>query len=377
MLLNACAAMRPDPVLCGINFAVKAPLGQSTAVIGSETEATLERVMKRAAAQKDGPLHIELLALSAGGQFGAFGAGFLRGWSENQMTPRPDFDLVTGVSAGAIIAPVVFAGSDFDPTLEGYRGLSEDEVFRTRPLVTLLSASSTATVAPLESFVKTRLTDTVIDEVATRHEAGRGLLIMATDLDSTEVVIFDLGEMAASNRSTSEKRDCMTEAMLGSAAIPGLFPPRHIDGSLFADGGLRDQIFLHGVEKVRADLASETEREIQVNVTLIVNGSLRPPSTPTDEGLLNYALRSALILADEVLRDSIAEVVTFAEDQPGWQLRGILADTDLSGCDGVDAGGTFDPCVTERLFDDGRAKGAMSPIPWLSPDELTRIAGAL
>ncbi|MEM7632046.1 MAG: hypothetical protein AAF227_08530, partial [Pseudomonadota bacterium] len=164
---------------------------------------------------------------------------------------------------------------------------------------------------------------------------------------------------------------------LGSAAIPGLFPPRHIDGSLFADGGLRDQIFLRTVETVRRDFEQRTGRSVKVSATLIVNGALRAPETPVEDGLLPYALRGALVLSDEVLRDSIQDVVRFAESQPAWQLRGIIAETDLSACGAAGGSGTFDPCVTERLFDDGRAKGAMSPLPWLGPDDLIRIADVL
>lgn len=337
----------------------------------------MQDVIAKAVASRSGPIQIDVLALSAGGQFGAFGAGFLRGWSQNKMTPRPDFDLVTGVSAGAMIAPVIFAGPRFDAALDGYRGLSEQDVFQRRSLWALPSASSLATTGPLERFLDTRLSDTMIGEIGRRHEAGQSLLILATDLDSTEAIVFDLGEMAASNRDVTEKRDCMKEAMLGSSAIPGLFPPRHIDGSLFADGGLRDQIFLRALEEERSDAARSTGRNISVSVTLVVNGALRALDEPVEEGLLAYALRGTIVLADEVLRDSIEDVVRYATSQPNWRIRGIVADTDLEGCDNETASGTFDACVTERLFDDGRAKGTMSPLPWLGPQALLARARAL
>jgi predicted acylesterase/phospholipase RssA len=372
VFLNGCGASRPPSVLCGIEyFAASAPKRHDGA------KGTMQDLLTRAVASRSGPLEIEILALSAGGQFGAFGAGFLRGWSENRATPRPDFDLVTGVSAGAMIAPVVFAGPAFDSSLDGYRGLGERDVFLRRSLLALPSAPSFASTAPLERFIKDRLSDDMIGEIGRRHTAGQSLLILATDLDTTEAIIFDLGEMAASNREVEEKRDCMAEAMLGSSAIPGLFAPRHIDGSLFADGGLRDQIFLRALEDVRRDVAQATNRDISVSATLIVNGSLRPLEEPVNEGLLAYALRGTVVLADEVLRDSIEDVVQFAERQPNWRIRGIIADTDLEGCDIAFQNGTFDTCVTERLFDDGRAKGAMSPLPWLGPDALLAAAAAL
>ena len=54
--------------------------------------------------------------MSGGGANGAFGAGFLCGWS--QAGTRPDFKLVTGISTGALIAPFAYLGSDFDEQLE-------------------------------------------------------------------------------------------------------------------------------------------------------------------------------------------------------------------------------------------------------------------
>src|SRR6266436_2970439 len=49
-----------------------------------------------------------LLAISGGGDDGAFGAGVLVGWSESRT--RPSFKIVTGISTGALIAPLAFVG---------------------------------------------------------------------------------------------------------------------------------------------------------------------------------------------------------------------------------------------------------------------------
>jgi hypothetical protein len=55
------------------------------------------------------------LAISGGGDNGAFGAGLLVGWS--QHGGRPAFDGVTGISTGALTAPFAFLGSEYDPVL--------------------------------------------------------------------------------------------------------------------------------------------------------------------------------------------------------------------------------------------------------------------
>jgi predicted acylesterase/phospholipase RssA len=51
---------------------------------------------------------VSMLALSGGGEHGAFGAGLLSGWTESGH--RPAFNVVTGVSTGALMAPFAFLG---------------------------------------------------------------------------------------------------------------------------------------------------------------------------------------------------------------------------------------------------------------------------
>ena len=72
-----------------------------------------------------------VLALSGGGEDGAFGAGVLNGWSE--AGGRPVFDVVTGVSTGALMAPFAFLGPFGDGTLRRlYTAYGEDDLLRAR-----------------------------------------------------------------------------------------------------------------------------------------------------------------------------------------------------------------------------------------------------
>ena len=81
------------------------------------------------------------LALSGGAANGAYGAGLLKGWS--QEGTRPIFKAVTGVSTGAIIAPFVFLGKDYDWAMEElYTTMSTKDVMRMRrPLKALFGDS--------------------------------------------------------------------------------------------------------------------------------------------------------------------------------------------------------------------------------------------
>src|SRR6478735_1779882 len=70
-----------------------------------------------------------LLAISGGGDNGAFGAGLLNGWTA--AGTRPVFKAVTGVSTGALIAPFAFLGKEYDPVLqEVYTRISPEDVAR-------------------------------------------------------------------------------------------------------------------------------------------------------------------------------------------------------------------------------------------------------
>src|SRR5262245_23302440 len=61
------------------------------------------------------PPVIDFLIISGGGDWGAFGSGFLKGWGKipaGDPMAKPEFDGVTGVSTGALIAPFAFLGDE-------------------------------------------------------------------------------------------------------------------------------------------------------------------------------------------------------------------------------------------------------------------------
>lgn len=385
--LSGCGAvMRPPSLTCGFDVDTVPTVAQSAAGPtgltqpedarprgdGATMTARVAETLRSAVAAipRNRAAEVDVLTLSSGGQFGAFGAGFLRGWAENAATPLPEFQLVTGVSAGAFLAPVAFAGREFAPLLDAQDGLDEAQVFIRNIPGVLFGRPSIASPAPLERVLKGQLTAPLIDRIAARHDDNATLLIAAVDLDTTRLDEFDLGDLAASDLPLAQKRDCLAEAMLASAAIPGLFPPRSIDGGLYADGGLRDHVFLRSIEDARRMVEEEQDRDLRINATIIVNGALDVPEGPVEDRLISYLGRSIATLTDELLRDSIVEAIEFAEGRRDWTVRGMVADVDLSACPDEALFGTFDQCVTSTLFRQGRRLGGATPIDWLSADEL-------
>jgi predicted acylesterase/phospholipase RssA len=190
------------------------------------------------------------LALSGGGKFGAFTAGVLGGWSA--AGDRPQFDVVTGVSTGALIATYAFLGPEYDrATAELFTSVTTRDVYRRRPVGALFWSDAAASSAPLKRLIDCHVDDDIIARVARAHAAGRRLYVGTTNLDARKFVIWDMGAIAASGRP--DAKDLYRSVLLASASVPGLLPPVEIaaetpDGhitELHADGGTTAGVFLH------------------------------------------------------------------------------------------------------------------------------------
>jgi predicted acylesterase/phospholipase RssA len=174
----------------------------------------------RVHAQRAGqPVHI--LALSGGGADGAFGAGALVGLTRSAL--RPQFSVVTGVSAGALIAPYAFLGPDWDDELvEVYTSGRAERLLQSRGLGALFG-SSIYSGTPLKQLVDRYATDALIQAVAHEASTGRLLLVATTDVSTGEPVIWDLGSIAMNGGAGA--RALFRDVLVASASVPGLFPP--------------------------------------------------------------------------------------------------------------------------------------------------------
>jgi predicted acylesterase/phospholipase RssA len=189
------------------------------------------------------------LAISGGGQNGAFGAGLLNGWS--QYGGRPSFRIVTGISTGAILAPFAFLGGDYDASLKDmYTLYSTKQIIKRSIHSALWGGDAFADSAPLLGLLRIYLDQNAIERIAEEHRKGRRLFVGTTNMDALRPVIWDIGAIAASDHP--DKANLIQRAILASASIPGVFPPVMFDVSkggleyneLHVDGGIGHQIFL-------------------------------------------------------------------------------------------------------------------------------------
>ncbi|WP_433952363.1 patatin-like phospholipase family protein [Brevundimonas diminuta] len=183
-----------------------------------ETMASFSAEMT-ALLQAERPLTV--LALSGGGANGAYGAGVLVGWS--RRGDRPTFDVVTGVSTGALAAPFAFLGPDWDDELsDAYTSGKTSGLVGLDNLAALFQPSLFS-AAPLRRLVDTNVTPELLQAIATEHAKGRRLLVATTNLDQEETVIWDMGQLATQGDEPSH--NLFKEILVASASIPGVFPP--------------------------------------------------------------------------------------------------------------------------------------------------------
>jgi len=174
----------------------------------------------------------DFLAISGGGANGAFGAGFLNGWTASGM--RPKFKIVTGISTGALIAPMAFLGLQYDIKLEKYyTTVSTKNIMNVQGwlgIMSILTGESYASTRPLQHLIAELVDDNVLKEIAKEYANGRRLYIGTTNLDTQRFVVWDMGAIAASGCPGSLK--LFRKVMLASASIPGAFPPVYFDVEL-------------------------------------------------------------------------------------------------------------------------------------------------
>ncbi len=244
-----------------------------------------------------------VLALSGGGATGAFGAGFLNGWSASGS--RPPFKLVTGISTGALIAPFAFLGPDYDPQFkEAFTTIESENIFIFRGLLRALASESFAKTAPLADLIERYIDKEMLQAVAAAHAAGRRLFVGTTNLDAQRFLIWNMGAIAASEHSNALK--LFRDVVLASASIPAVFPPVmievEVDGhqydEMHADGGTVTQVFFYGnvvdfkAAGESAKAAGSPTAATGGRVYVIRNAQVRPEREQVERSLVSITPRT-------------------------------------------------------------------------------------
>jgi predicted patatin/cPLA2 family phospholipase len=227
------------------------------------------------------PIMLRGLALSGGGSHGAYGAGVLIGWTD--AGTRPEFDVVTGISTGALTATAVFLGPEYDDTLRTYTKGTNKDIFKSRGLLAVLLKDSMYDSAPLRALIAKQIDDEVIQAVAREYAKGRRLFIGTVNLDAQAFTIWNMGLIAASDRP--DKLERYRDVILASASVPVVFPPVYIpvevNGETYrqmhVDGGAREMIFfpqfIQNLDKAIAE-AGFSRADVNGEIYVLFNGRI-------------------------------------------------------------------------------------------------------
>ena len=313
---------------------------------------------KRALSTHHGHLSTNyFLAISGGGDDGAFGAGLLAGWSARG--DRPVFGLVTGVSTGALSAPFAFLGSEYDAKLKKvYTDTSAGDIFNKRGLLAAVANDAMTDTTPLRNMIASFVDETMIKRIAEEYGKGRLLLIMTTNLDQGRSVIWNIGAIAASEYPGA--RDLIIDVLRASAAIPGLFPPVMLDVSIdgkryqemHVDGGAVAQAFLYppslNLKTHSARFGIERKRVAYI----LRNGRLFRPEEDVKRQTLSIATQAiSTMTATSGVNDTYRMYVITKRDGVGFNLAYI--DNDFT----LPYKGPFDQGYMRALFEYGYDKG--------------------
>ncbi len=297
---------------------------------------------------------LNLLSLSGGGQNGAFGAGFLIGWRETGK--RPQFDVVGGVSTGALMATHAFLGTpDDDLKLEElYTKVTKKDIYTERGIFDIISGSDSLSItAPLRAQIAKFVTQTELERVAAAYDQGRILVVGTTNVDYGQTWVWNMSLIAKAG-----DLDLYRKVLLASASFPIIFPPVEIDGHLFVDGAARSNVVvagMGGMEKPPPPLYGPG------NLYLIDNGRLKNPPAALRRAIGDIAATTVGVMMDQSMQTAMTRSYVGARILGyNFNMVGIPDDVKI-GKDPL----AFDPEQMRAAFDAGRALGK-NPSPWMN-----------
>jgi len=309
------------------------------------------------------PIEMSYLALSGGGQDGAFGAGLLNGWTQNGT--RPEFEVVTGISTGALIAPFAFLGPEWDDELkEAYTTMTTDSILIPSILKGLTGGLALADSGPFRRTIENFATEEMFRLIAAENRKGRQLYIGTSALDAGRPMVWDIGAIA--NSGVPGALELFHDIILASASIPGAFPPVlievEVDGKqyseLHVDGGVTAQVFAYPAQIDVRDIDKLMPTGFERTVYVIRNTGVRRRYKNVRPRLLPLLQRSINVLISYQGIGDLYRIATKAKrDGIDFKLAAIPESWDMEPEE------TFDQKYMTALFALGERMGREG-IPW-------------
>jgi hypothetical protein len=347
---------------------VRAPAGIPSPVMTADMAASFAQESPQDfPANAEGIVLYPHLALSGGGANGAFGAGFLNGWSSTGQ--RPKFKVVTGVSTGALMAPFAFLGQPGDAALhEFYTTTQSRDIFALGEFVDIVSqllfGEGIADTSPLVSLLERHVDEAFLQQVALAHNSGRRLYIGTVDLDSQRFMIWNMGLIATSGNP--DALALFRKVMLASASIPIAFSPvffeveaagRNYD-EMHVDGAVAANVFYGGGLFSSRELRRNAGRETAIeDIYVIHNGQLKPMVATTSRTLPGIAWRSFQAAGTSATIGALTRIYAQAKRE-GSEYHWVTIADDVN----LSSNETFDPVAMQKLYDIGYQAALAGPV---------------
>ncbi len=292
-----------------------------------------------------------VLALSGGGEDGAFGAGALEGWSASGK--RPDFDIVTGVSTGALIAPFAFLGSEYDTELRRiFTGHDADDIMEFKPLHVIFSDALYDTT-PLANLIAEFTPPRFMQAIAARHSAGARLFVVTSDLDRAQASVWNMGEIARSGQY-----DLFRAIMRASAALPGMFSPVElrydVEGVTYSETHIDGGVHMQFLAVPEYAFLSPNRGISGGEIYLLINNTLDPAPVAVSRSALGISQQALTTTSRAAAQAGVTATQMFARAN-GINLSVASIDAD-SGIV-YDASDRFSSPYMIALYQHGFARG--------------------
>lgn len=371
LLLPGCATLPREPVPAHLTFSASIPGMPGARAEAGERSAAMERDFLQSLkdesaadfpADANGETLYPYLALSGGGAYGAFGAGFLNGWTATGR--RPVFKIVTGVSTGALMAPFAYLGPRYDEVLKRvYTTTTREDIFTAgSPIAALLRRDSLAKNAPLAALIERHVDAALLREVAAAHRSGRRLYMGTVNLDSRRFVVWNMGLIAT--YANEQALELFRKVMLASSSIPIAFPPVLMD--VVADGQHYDEMHVDGFVGANvfvnvgifdtSDLYRRAGKNAHDDIFVIHNGQLHTPPAPTERSLRGIAVRVIDTSGRSTVVGDLFREFAFAQ-RNGSGFHWITIDRSVVLGDAL----SFDPIVMMQWYAEGERAARAGP----------------
>jgi len=315
-----------------------------------------------------------LLFLSGGGAHGAWGAGVLVGWQG-----RPAFDVVTGISTGALQAPLVFLDSpEADAKLEElYTTTTNGMVYAWNWQAMFFDGLQSR--APLRALIDDHMDDAQVELVAAAS-VKRELWVGTVNMDTSGFCPWNLSTIAKDAVSAKygspadpEKAACLfdlyREVIFAASGAPVLAPPVLIDGDfcdklgtpeeepipnreMHVDGGTRLRVFAQDTLAPALSGSGTRSAWVIMNGKLVLHGQC----------IVNTLSTIAMRAFDIILAENVFGSLHYLKDQLGSSYELHLSRIPLDYCLYFGTG-TFEPAQMTALFQAGKT-WSQTPSNW-------------